>query len=546
MKRTMLLLAGLLTTAAIIWQACTADKPTDPAATKDGVTYSYSTGLQIGPIEGLTTRWHGAPDRFVLPSGVTLQLRCLAPQNAEVTWSGALETERDQYGSVAECPADAAGEQRVEVTITIPTDGDRGKDKPPVEGTSSTHTCTFSVSDFSVDEISVGSVELSREPLHVDENSTNMETVKQFFGGSIASVRQVGPDHYRTAVGTEVHLSGSTEPRAFAALTEWRIDGKAILLGERGQHRLRLINGVRAISVGPPANAHEITLETYSVSFTSDKGGIPIGVPVTFTATTDPRGLEDEIVWLASTKYGTAKPLTGEGESFTVTFDATRGPDGVQWLGVRANNTAVEIDNLLACSMVAFPVDDLEGVREDSTVLTPVIVGVHIDVPHTITWTTDNANVTLYPPLWNVNLVEGEFQELELTHTLTQTTWVMLRGTLTGPEVNGTCEIPILLDKEEEHICHLEWRKEIAGGGTTKGSSNSNTHSADVTGVVTGVTDEGDSLKVSAAAGVFGASKWWKCRTGTPCPGDVACEANVSVDTLVTGIIRGTITCDCP
>ena len=149
-------------------------------------------------------------------------------------------------------------------------------------------TMKVSVSDVSVNEISVGSVELSREPLHVDENSSNWQTMKQFFDGSIAAVRQVEPNHYRTAVGTKVRFSGKTEPKAFAPLTEWRINGGAIFLGEVGEYTLKLNPGLLEISSGPPENASQVKLETYSVSITSDKEVIREGQPVTFVATTNP------------------------------------------------------------------------------------------------------------------------------------------------------------------------------------------------------------------------------------------------------------------
>ena len=69
---------------------------------------------------------------------------------------------------------------------------------------------------------------------------------------------------------------------------------------------------------------------------------------VTLTARTIPAGFEEEITWLASTKYGRCEPIMGQGPTFTVRFDETWGgsADGVpfQWLGVRADHAAFNQD----------------------------------------------------------------------------------------------------------------------------------------------------------------------------------------------------------
>ena len=75
---------------------------------------------------------------------------------------------------------------------------------------------------------------------------------------------------------------------------------------------------------------------------------VPEGVPVTFTAVTEPPGYEEDITWLATTKYGTGVPILGRGPTFTTQFDNTFGPhpDGGlwQWLGVKADNAAAGQD----------------------------------------------------------------------------------------------------------------------------------------------------------------------------------------------------------
>ncbi|MGH2625358.1 MAG: hypothetical protein ACRDHY_01750, partial [Anaerolineales bacterium] len=103
--------------------------------------------------------------------------------------------------------------------------------------------------------------------------------------------------------------------------------------------------GVYSVWVGIGATARRIVFEIYRTRITSHEDGdvIPDGVPVTFTAETDPPGFEEDITWLASTSYGVSDPVRGEGRSFTVRFSDTFGRKWmaehfVQWLGVRADN----------------------------------------------------------------------------------------------------------------------------------------------------------------------------------------------------------------
>ena len=301
MKRSAILFLSLIIVVFFSWQGCAQDQPVEPVPADEDVTWSYVTGLQIGPIDGLTTKWHRAPDRFAVPQDAQLHIRCLAPANAEVSWTGAVEIERGPFASVAKCPTDALREHRESVVVAIPTsggDGNKGKDDPL--GTSSTYACSFNVVDIAIEQIRVRDIEVSREPLHVDENSSNWQTLRQFQSGSIAEVRRVAPNRYVTAAGTKIRLSARTEPRVFAPLTEWRINGKAELLGEYGNHQLKVFAGTRTVSVGPPRNPHDFEIDTYRAYITGNDTGterIPVGLPVTFEAMTDPPGFEDEIVW---------------------------------------------------------------------------------------------------------------------------------------------------------------------------------------------------------------------------------------------------------
>ncbi|MGA7269724.1 MAG: hypothetical protein WB239_01505, partial [Acidimicrobiia bacterium] len=106
------------------------------------------------------------------------------------------------------------------------------------------------------------------------------------------------------------------------------------------------------MEAGPTDVAERVGLETYRVTITSHRRGDKVleGVEESFTAVTDPPGLESEIRWLASTKYGASDPVMGTGESFAVQFDSTFGLRNLttglreQWLGVKADNATFAQD----------------------------------------------------------------------------------------------------------------------------------------------------------------------------------------------------------
>ena len=345
MKLKLALGLCLLAAVAVVWWGCSNDSPTMPAATEQGTGSAYSSGLTIAPIEGLTTRWHRAPDRFAVPNGIDVKLRCLAPEDAIVTWTGANEVSRDAMGSIAVCPAAAAGAHTVRVDVTLTDTGERGKDNQRPGGTSSSHTCEFVVVEIDVSDIRVGPVEVTREPLQVDNGSSNGQTMMQYFGGSIASVVKLADDHYVTAAGTKITVRTKTEPAAFGALTEWRVGDQGVVLGERADYTLKQISGENVVSVGPVDGGRDIRLDTYSVNIVQMNGpGIIDGTPAVFAAVTTPPGYEDQVTWLSSTKHGSAMPVVGTGRLFTVTFSDTWGPDNMKWLGVRADNAIVGED----------------------------------------------------------------------------------------------------------------------------------------------------------------------------------------------------------
>ena len=417
---------GLL--MAVVWQACTGDKPSAPIVPEEELSY-VPTGMRIGPIEGLTTRWHIAPDRFALPLGPSVMFKVIAPPDAEVTWSGAIEIKRDQFGSVAECPVDGLEQHRVWVNVTIPPGDGRGRDRPP-EGSSTNHSCVFDVVEIPVSDIRVTGVELSREPLHVDEDSSNWQTMMQFFDGSIASVTRVAPNHYRTGVGTRVHFTSRAVPRAFAPLIEWRMGDQAFLLGESAEFALKNVPGVHDLSVGPPLGAHQLKLETYDVTITSDRGGknyIPEGENVTFTATTIPPGYEDHVTWLASTKHGTAEPTLGTGRTFSVRFDDTFGGEPLQqWMGVRANNIIFAADVTPAITII-YP-SPLQVINSGTVIVAKIPLALPLGEVEEVLFEYSDGGP--YQPVLGQDNEEGVYTTVWDTHGLTFGVY-NLRATMT-------------------------------------------------------------------------------------------------------------------
>jgi hypothetical protein len=283
--------------------------------------------VRMGPIPEWTIGWHEAPQRTAIPAGTLVLFRQDAPPGSTIEWLGAEETIRDGGGSTAQCLMAPPGFYEVRVTV-----------RPP-SGIETVHVAQFDAVDFQANNLQVGAVELSVDPLGIDEGSSNEDTMRGFFGASIAKLTQLGPDHYRTSVDKRVHLVVSVDPPAFAPIIEWRVDGVAQFLGADVTSLLRY-TGSHRIAVGPPGVERAATLEQYRVTITSHRSNVdrlPEGQEVTFEAETNPPGLEGEITWLSSTKNWTGRPILGTGPRFTVRFDNTW-ENGFQWLGVKADN----------------------------------------------------------------------------------------------------------------------------------------------------------------------------------------------------------------
>lgn len=285
-------------------------------------------GFAIGPIDGMTTGWHALPEEPVaIPVGATLQLKYSLPADATIAWSGATEVSRDKNASYAVCPTERLGRISVQASVVW------------AEGTAPlTQVRNLNVIGVRVSDIEIQPIGLRQVDPPLEEYLSNDQTLTDYFGGSIAKIREVGDEHYRTSTHNEVALTTDTSHPKLAWLTEWRINGVPQVLGTAMQRSFGR-PGSHAISVGPPSRASELQVDTYEVTVTSHTSHVdlvPEGQPVTFTAVTNPAGYEREISWLAATKFGSTTPVVGTGAEFTVTFHDTWG--STQWLGVRADN----------------------------------------------------------------------------------------------------------------------------------------------------------------------------------------------------------------
>ncbi|MCZ6654699.1 MAG: proprotein convertase P-domain-containing protein [Planctomycetota bacterium] len=332
----------------------------------DSFTESW---LEIGPVAGLTTAWHRSPDHSAIPLGSTVPFRVFLEPGTKVNWVGAIEQHRDRDKSVASCKFSEIGEATVRAELVDPQDG------------SSLLESVFDVVETAAADITITPPQLWVEPVVIDEtlpeNELNAQTMYYYFGESIAALRdlgngrnQVGEGAYRTSVQRSMHVSIEVDPPGFAPLIEWRVDGAVNGLATETSVSFNDV-GVHNISVGPLENPAVLEIETYNVMITSHvsfQDIIPEGEPVTFTAVTDPPGNEDNIIWLASTLYGTGVPILGQGPTFTVQFDETWGPWPLdpsvlfQWLGVKADNAVFNQDQKADCNNNGIPDDeDVQG-----------------------------------------------------------------------------------------------------------------------------------------------------------------------------------------
>lgn len=322
---------------AVFVLSCAMSFPT--VATARGVTRpadpdAWNQRLELGPVDGFTTIWHPAPVATAVPLGATLRFRTRLPGTGSVQWAGAVEVERTAW-SIAEVTLEMPGAHRVAMRIP---DGTGGVIEEAIE---------LDIRALPPGGVTISPISITVNPVDLSRVPSNSATLRHFFRDeSIAQLTEVAADHYRTSMNRWMTLSASVEPAAFAPLVEWRLDGVA--QRHLGAPVRLAVFAARSfeIAAGPGEPAPAVRLDTYRVRITSHarRTRIPDETAVTFTAVTDPPGHESEISWLASTKHGTAVPLTGRGPEFTTLFLSTVGEEGDRWLGVKADAAKVAQD----------------------------------------------------------------------------------------------------------------------------------------------------------------------------------------------------------
>ncbi len=319
--------------------------------------------LQLGPVPGFTTAWHPAPAMSAAPLGATLVFRIMAPEAAKVTWTGAIEIAHEKGWSTATCPLTTLDKQTVHATVTV--DGETFSDSMTID------PMDVDPSVIVMAPITVDATAVVPPPMATPEQ-LNDWAVETYFGGSIAAIRAAGEGRWVTSVARRIAMATAATPVDFAPLTEWRVDGEAVALG--GSAPITLSTpGLHRVSAGPPATAAAVTIETYAAAierrtrsdFAVDGVSIPEDVRTAFEVVTTPPGYEDQVTWLAATKYGSAVPTMGAGAAFEAVFQATYGPwptgGAWQWLGVRADN-ATQGQDQKTCGADSFCESDTQCV----------------------------------------------------------------------------------------------------------------------------------------------------------------------------------------
>jgi hypothetical protein len=350
------------------WVGCAGDQPVTPKQSAIPVEGDGGASLYewaIGPIDGITTAWHQTPREIVVPEGTTIPFKCGVSVSADVAWSLAPAVRSTRSGSIASYHFGEPGRYTITALVDPNREGDGTKKRRPAESTPVTHSCLVMVVPATIAQPVV--IE-SMQPLvgsqQVRESASNYETMRVFFNGYISPLRKVGPNAYRTSLGTPIILETTLADSRFASLVETRVTGQRPVLGVS---EIRIAApGHHTVSVGPPAAPKTFTLETFAVNITSHHKGqefVNDGIPTTFVAKTDPPGFEKEITWLACTKLGHATPVMGSGPTFTATFSNTSVSDpgsiDSPWLGVRADNASFSQD-VSSCVPWSFPYDGLD------------------------------------------------------------------------------------------------------------------------------------------------------------------------------------------
>ena len=196
--------------------------------------------LYFEPIAGLTTIRHFAPGQTAIPLGTVLKLFLDAPEDAQVTFTGATMTSRNADGIKATCLLNQEGPAFVAAISELS------------DGTTHIAACRLEVIAIAIGDISATVTTPTVAPFDLDENATNAETMSYFFDESIARLVETTPllsdavgldggrrragsapvtRRFRTSILRQINFHADIDPPAFAPLMEWRIDGLARALG---------------------------------------------------------------------------------------------------------------------------------------------------------------------------------------------------------------------------------------------------------------------------------------------------------------------------
>ena len=182
---------------------------------------------------------------------------------------------------------------------------------------------------------------LRGKPLgYQDENPSGSEQESHLdaaFGGSIASVKKLGPNAYATSIDRELELYAEIFSGDFSPLIEWRLNGDAFAIGQHASISLSE-TGYNELAAGPPRNAERFEIEAYSVRISSHQSPDDMqGGAQVFTARTTPSGYENDVTWLAATKYGSAEPPVRPGCPVPCEVPQHRGAERVRRAPRRAS-----------------------------------------------------------------------------------------------------------------------------------------------------------------------------------------------------------------
>ena len=305
--------------------------------------------------------------------GATVLFRVRVPRTYPVTWTGARAIEHGQAGAIAEHHFDTEGPHVVAVVV-------EGAPGTRIEETAEFEVVRLRPTTPAPAGVLVSAIHVSADTVTIDPVDPNASSLEYFSrASSVAALRRLADDHYQTSINRRLRLQADIVPAAFAPLVEWRLDGRPqrdlgpvvdLEIYTADQHLL---------SAGPVADETQVRIDTYLVRITSHEPVAEIleGTPVTFTAVTEPPGYEEDVTWLAATRYGTADPWMGAGPEFTVVFEGTDGPEGRR-LGVRADQPTIAGEAGLVESSILTSDDCYFRVEEEGAQSVPQLGDCHL------------------------------------------------------------------------------------------------------------------------------------------------------------------------